>query len=56
MCVSGHFWPDPKETFARRVIMRAWANDVPCVSNVFMAEEVFKLEMLRIVLSELNEI
>ena len=37
-------------------VMRAWAYDVPCGPNIFVVEEVFKLEMLRIVLSELNEI
>ena len=42
--------------YRRLQVMRAWAYDVPCGPNIFVAEEVFKLEMLRIVLSEFDEI
>ena len=53
--MSGHFRPDPKEPFARRVIMVAWEKGRPLRANIFMAEEVVNRRRLWILLSDLDK-
>ena len=55
-CVhAGHYSSDPKESFARGVIMVEWEYGRPLGAKLFVAERVFKCDVLRILLSEFHE-
>ena len=55
-CVyAGHLSSDPKESFARRVIMRAGEERRQMGANIFVANACFKHEVVRVVLSEFDE-
>ena len=55
-CVyAGHLSSDPKESFARRVIMRAGEEHRQLAAKLFVANACFKHDVLRIVLSEFDE-
>ena len=52
---AGHFNSDPKEPFARRVIMAAWEKGRPLRAKVFMARGAFNRNVLRIATSDLDD-
>ena len=49
---AGHFNSDPKEPFARRVIMRPGKEQPRWEAILYMARAGFKHDILRIVLSD----
>ena len=57
MCVcAGNCRPDPKEALARRVIMVAWMIAGPSEAKLCVARDPFNDEMLRIHLSDCDEV
>ena len=56
-CVyAGHLRSDPKESFARRVIMRPGKEQARLGSNIFMARRAFKRDVLLVQPSDRHEI
>ena len=56
-CVyAGHLSSDPKESFARRVIMRPGKEQARLGSKLFMVRRAFKRDVLRIQPSDRHEI